>query len=190
MNAAKQAAWLFCALIALACSGLYFASSNPVARLDNKTLSLAADTVITNVTVRRFDIAGKIVNYLQTPEVQHIPANNTHLLKSPHIALTQNDQPAWVIKSKHAKAINGGERITFMHDVVIHQSKDKHTQESTMKTEELTYFPKEKMATTDLAVRFEQPGTIVHSEGMIAYLEEKRVQLLSQARAIFEPKHA
>lgn len=190
MNAAKQAAWLFCALVALACSGLYFASSTPVARLDDKILSLSADTIITNLTVRRFDTAGKIVNYLQTPEVQHIPNNNTHFFKSPHMKLSQADQPAWEISAKQAKAINGGEQITFIHDVIIHQDKSDRTQESTMKTEELSYFPKEKLASTELAVSFEQPGRIVHSEGMRAYLAKKRIQLLSQARATYEPKHA
>ncbi|WP_019217308.1 LPS export ABC transporter periplasmic protein LptC [Legionella tunisiensis] len=190
MNAAKQAAWLFCVLIALACSGWYFASSTPVAKLDDKALSNAADTIITNLTVRRFDETGKLVNYLKTPELQHIPSHNTHLLQSPYIVITQTNQAPWEIKSERAKAIHGGQQITFIHNVIIHQNKSTHNQESTMKTEELTYFPKNKLATTEKAVRFEQPGSIVLAKGMKAYLADKRVQLLSKARATYEPKHA
>lgn len=188
MNAAKQAAWLFCLLIVLAGSGWYFASSSSVKKLDDKTLSQSADTVITNLTVRRFDEQGKLINYLKTPQLQHIPAENTNLLKTPDIMVVQPGQPAWQIRSDHARAIHGGETIIFIKNVVIHQNKGEHSQESTMKTEELTYFPKEKLATTELAVSFEQPGSIVHSQGMKAYLADKRVQL-SRAHATYEPKH-
>lgn len=191
MNAAKQAAWLFCALLALASLGLHFAGSTPVSRLDDKTLSLTADIVLTEVSLRRFDAEGKLINLLESPEIQHIPDNNSHLIKLPSISLSQADQAAWKINSKQAKAINGGEEITFLQDVVIHQAKSKHNQESTMKTQKLVYLPKEKLASTDVTVRFEQPGTVVYSEGMKAYLEDKRVLLLSRARATFEPsKHA
>ncbi|KTC84069.1 LPS export ABC transporter periplasmic protein LptC [Legionella brunensis] len=188
MNAAKQAAWLFCALIALACSGWYFASSTMVKKLDDETLSQSVDSIVTNLTVRRFDEQGKLINYLRTPEMQHIPANNINLLKKPYIVITQPGQPAWQINSDKAKAIHGGEQITFIQNVIVHQNKGEHSQESTMKTEELTYFSKEKLATTNLAVSFQQPGSIVHSQGMKAYLADKRVQLLSRAHAIYEPK--
>ncbi|KTD07097.1 LPS export ABC transporter periplasmic protein LptC [Legionella jamestowniensis] len=188
MNAAKQAAWLFCALIVLACSGWYFAGSTTIVKLDDKTLSQSPDTLVTNLTVRRFDEKGKLINYLYTPQMQHIPAENTNLLKTPKIIITQPGQPAWQISSEHAKAIHGSEQITFIRHVVVHQNKGERSQESTMKTEKLLYFTKEKLATTDLAVSFEQPGSIVHSQGMKAYLADKRVQL-SKAHATYEPKH-
>lgn len=191
MNAAKQAAWLCCLLLVLAGSGLYFASAKPVKRLDDTVLSKTADMVISNLTVRRFDEKGKLINYLRSPEAQHIPENNTHLFKTPRLSLAQENQPDWEISSETAKAVNGGTKITFSRDVVVHQGKNKRGQESTMKTEELDYFSKTKVASTDLPVSFEQPGSIVHSTGMRANLEDKQIQLLSQARATFEPaKHA
>ncbi|CDZ78698.1 Organic solvent tolerance protein OstA [Legionella massiliensis] len=190
MNAAKQAAWLCCLLLVLAGSGLYFASAKPIKRLDDTALSKTADMIISNLTVMRFDEKGKLINYLHSPEAQHIPENNTHFFKSPRLSLAQENQPDWEISSQTARAINGGEKITFSHNVVVHQDKNKRGQESTLKTEELHYFSKTKIANTDLDVSFEQPGNIVHSKGMKANLEEKRIQLLSQAHATFEPtKH-
>ncbi|MDI9818353.1 MULTISPECIES: LPS export ABC transporter periplasmic protein LptC [unclassified Legionella] len=190
MNAAKQAFWLFCTLIALACSGWYFASSSPKIKLDDKTLSQSPDTIVSNLTVRRFDETGKLVNYMQTPEMQHIPADNVHLLKTPRITIVQPGQSPWKISSNHAKAIHGGNKIIFIENVIIHQNKGERSQESTLKTERLTYFPKRKLALTKLAVSFEQPGSIVHSTGMRAYLDDKRVQLLSRTHAIYKPNHA
>lgn len=190
MNAAKQAIWLFFTMIALACSGWYFAISPLIVKLDDQTLANTADSVVSNLTVRQFDAEGMLVNFLESPEMQHVPDKNTNLFKSPHIILKQENQTSWDIRSKKAQSINKGEQITLVENVIIHQDKSEHTQESTFKTEELTYFPKQKLASTALAVVFEQAGSIVHAIGMKAYLEDKHVELLSKARATYEPNHA
>ncbi|MBA2656371.1 MAG: LPS export ABC transporter periplasmic protein LptC [Tatlockia sp.] len=189
MNFAKQAAWLSCVLVALACSSFYFANSKPPKRLDALVLSQTADMVISNMVVKRFNETGQLVHFLKSPEIKHVPEHNTFFLTLPQLALRQEDQPAWEISSKKAKAINGGEQVTFIGDVVIHQAKTDKTQESTIKTASLDYFSKTKIAKTEEAVSFFQPGSIVYSKGMKAFFEEKRVQL-NQARATFEPKHA
>lgn len=188
MNAAKQAAWLFCALIALACSGYYFASNSTLIKLDKNALSITADAVITNLSVRQFDKEGKLAHHLNTPEMRHIPKNDTHILKSPQIIITQADQPPMEIRSTMAKALHGGEQITFRNNVIVHQGQNKNTEESTLRTDELLYYPKQKLATSTKVVTFEKPGSIVHSKGMKAYLEDKHIQLLSRAHATIEPK--
>lgn len=190
MNAARQAAWLFCAMIALACSGWYFAGTPAPAKLDDQTLANTPDYVIHGFAVRQFDAQGVLINFMESPELQHIPNQDANLIKSPHITVKQDDQPAWDIRSGHAKAINRGESITFMKQVVIHQEKGSKTQASTFKTEELVYFPKKKYATSSVAVIFEQPGSVVHANGMNAYLEDKHVELLGKTRATYEPNHA
>ncbi len=187
MNAAKQAAWLFVALICLACSGWYFASAKHINKLDEHTLSTTADMIINELTVQQFDTNGRLANYLKTPLMRHVSFNNTNLLKTPHIVIAQDNQPAWEIHAEQATSLLGGQQITFNKNVVVHQEKDEHTQESTLKTEAITYYPKDKLASTLLDVTFEQPGNIVHSKGMNAYLAEKHVELLSEARGTYEP---
>ncbi len=187
MIAAKQAAWLFLAVICMACSGWYFAGNPVVVKLDKQTLSNTTDTIINNLTVHQFDTNGQLVHYIHTPLMKHIPVNNTHWLKNPHIIISQQDQPAWEIHAQHATALYGGNQITFNEHVVVHQDKGENTVESTFKTEEITYFPKDKVATTLLDVTFEQPGHLVQAKGMKAYLNDKRVKLLSQARGTYDP---
>ncbi|AHE67465.1 LPS export ABC transporter periplasmic protein LptC [Legionella oakridgensis] len=190
MNAGKQAVWLFIALIALACSGWYFASTPAVAiKLDAQTLSTTVDTTISQLTVRQYDAHGELANYLQTPLLRHIPKDNTHWLKTPHIMITQAKESPWEIRSKQAISLYGGQKITFNKNVIIHQSQHGQTPESTLTTEEMIYFPKDKLAITDKEVTYQQPGNIVQSTGMKAYLAEKRVQLLNQARGTYDPQH-
>jgi lipopolysaccharide export system protein LptC len=71
--------------------------------------------------------------------------------------------------------------------VIVHQAQNEHTSESTLTTESLTYFPKDKLATTLLKVTYERPQMITESTGMKAYLAEKRVLLLSEARSTYVP---
>lgn len=189
MNAAKQAAWLFFVMIILACSGWYFASTDEVVKLDPLTLAQTPDYIIKNLAVRQFNSEGQLVNYLSTPEMISIPNDNTHWLKQPSIILNQEGQTPWKITSEKAQSINRGEKITFLKQVIIHQDKGKHNQESTFKSEALIYFPKKKYATTEKAITFEQAGSVIHAIGMNANLATKHVQLLNKTQASFEPNH-
>ncbi|RUR08968.1 LPS export ABC transporter periplasmic protein LptC [Legionella sp. km772] len=187
MNMAKQTIWLLVAALLLIGSSWYYKQLKPTIRLDNETLSTTIDSTVTKLTVRQFNENGELANLLTTPLMEHIPKDNIHLLQTPHIVIKEKDQPEWEINSRTAKSYQGGERITFINKVVVHQNPDKKTQESTLKTEEVTYFPKEKRATTELFVTFEQPGNIIESTGMNAYLEEKRVELLHGAKGSYAP---
>lgn len=188
MNAGKQALWLFTALIGLAFSSWYFASSNKVTKLDDATLATTVDIIIHELTVRQFNTEGKLTNILKTPLLHHIPQSNKHWLKSPYILVSQDNEKPWEIRSAMATSLHGGEEITFTDDVIIHQEPDVRSPASTVTTEELVYFPKQKLATTEKHVTFEQPGNIIQSEGMMAYLAEKRVKLLGNARGSYVPK--
>lgn len=187
MNGAKQAIWLFLTLVMLAFSSWYFANLHPITRLDSEALSSTVDTTISQLTVRQFNEDGLLINMLTSPLMEHIPKEDIHLFKTPHITINQKDQPSWEIQSIKAKSFDGGQRITFMKHVVVHQNPGDKSQESTLKTEEVTYYPNEKRATTDLFVTFEQPGNIIESTGMNAYLDEKRVELLHSARGSYDP---
>ncbi|STY29730.1 Uncharacterized protein YrbK clustered with lipopolysaccharide transporters [Legionella wadsworthii] len=187
MNATKQFMWLFFTLILLACSGWYYSHSKTIIRLDSETLANSVDTTISNIKVHQFNQQGELIHVLTAPLMQHIQKGNVYLLQNPHIVVSQDEQPPWDIRSKSAKSLDGGKQITFKGHVVVHQEKGSKSQESTLKTEEVTYFPKEKKASSDVLVTYEQPGNIIQSKGMNAYLDEKRVELLHQARGSYVP---
>src|SRR4051812_7904196 len=140
MNALKQALWLFTALLALAGSAFYFASSKPVVQQSESYLSTTPDMIISQLIMRSFDQQGGLINQLHSSEVQHVEKGNIHLLTSPHLILNSVNQAPWEISSKQAKALGGGKQITFIHQVIAHQATNKTGQESTMRTEKLDYF--------------------------------------------------
>jgi lipopolysaccharide export system protein LptC len=187
MIQAKQTLWIVLTLLLLIGSSWYYQQLKPHVRLDSDTLATSIDSTILNLTVKQFNEQGKLANLLVTPLMEHIPKDNINLIQQPHIVINEENQAAWEINSRSAKSYFGGEHITFIDKVTVHQNPDKNNQESTLRTEEVTYFPKEKRATTDRFVTFEQPGNFIESTGMNAYLEEKRVELLHGAKGSYAP---
>ena len=184
MNPFKQGLWFIAACTAVGFFYLSFSKNQPHITLNADTLSTSADAVISNLTVYQFDETGHLAHYLFTPEMQHIPNNNTHTLKTPSIKISQANQPDWQIHSQKAQAIHGGKAITFSGNVLIEQKEKGNV----MNTEELTYFTQQKLAISSGMVEFQQPGTTVHSQGMRAYLDKKTIRLLSKPYATFNPK--
>lgn len=189
MNAAKQAFYLFASLILLACSGWYFASSGTKFKLDAETLLTTTDTVMTQLNLRQFSSNGELANSMHSPLIRHVPKNNTHWIKTPHITIAKDGQGSWEINAKQATALYGGTEITFKDNVRIHQHKSAHNEATTLTTEAITYYPKTKHAITSQDILFEQPGNRVQAKGMKADLEKKHVRLLSQTRGIYDPNH-
>jgi lipopolysaccharide export system protein LptC len=187
MNNVKQVIWLFFTLIILAGTGWYYSHSIPLIRLTQDTLANSVETTISRLKVSQFNTEGTLVNLLNTPLMQHIQKDDVYLFQNPHILITQAEQPPWTIRANNAKSFKGSESITFMGNVIVHQEQGNTTQKSTMKTEKVIYYPKDKKASTDLLVTYEQQGNIIQSKGMNAYLDEKRVELLHQARGSYVP---
>lgn len=187
MNAGKQAAWIFSVLIGLAFSGWYFAASEELIEIDEKSLTHTVDTIINDLHVKEYNDKGLLINSLTSPLVKHTPFEDKHWFKKPVIRVTQNDEEPWLINAMEATSYNSGDKIILNHDVVIHQTSSNH-QNSTITTNQLIYFPNKKIAISEEHVMFKQPGTTVQSNGMKAWLAEKRVKLLGKARGQYDPK--
>lgn len=177
----KKSVWLL-----LVCAGLIFFSlqlskQHAIEKPPIHLLTAGVDAVVLNLTVHQFDEHGALKNTLFTPEVTHFPKKKMHQLRDPIITVHQDNQPDWQIHSQTAHALSGGKKITFLGDVLIQQP-EKGNQ---VHTESLTYYTETKIATSSAMIEFKQPGSIVHSQGMRAYLDKKIIQLLSKPYATF-----
>ena len=154
MSTTSKALLLFFALTLLACLSGYFAQSKPEAKLDEAHLALMPDHTITALFMQQFDTDGILVHALNTPYMVHIPGENKHWLKTPHILVMKNNQAPFTIDA-----------------------------------EEMNYIPQTNLAETLSHVTVTQAGNTIQSEGMKAYLAENRLELLHQARAVYDPSH-
>jgi lipopolysaccharide export system protein LptC len=149
--------------------------------------SKAADAFMEDVVAIIFNKAGLPSFKLVSPKMVHYPENNTTHVTTPHITLFRNSSKPWFIDSKRAKATHGTNEILFSEQVNIYHSADEANPTTTLKTESLTIFPNEDIATTHEPVTFIQPDTTVHAVGMLANLSAGTVKLLSQAQGEYAP---
>lgn len=189
MSGSRQALWIFLLLISIAASGWYFAKPEKKIRLDQQTLAVTPDVMVQELSVKQFNEQGQLVNHLTTPYLEHIPSKDTYTLTKPVILVRQQNQPQWLIHSDKAIAISGGDKITFLDNVIIDQQAEGNRPASQFRTDSISYFPKLQKAITHHYVVFEQPGTLVESMGMEAFLAEKKIKLLKRARGRYVPTH-
>lgn len=182
MNAAKQACWLVCLLIALGGGGWYFVSSSPIPQLDNATLAKLPDMVATELTLHRFDSDGKLLHALETPKMYHIPATDTHFFDAPKAWVNQAQQPPLTMQATHGKIPKEGKEVIFYGEVTGKQRHPTLNQMRTFKTEELVYFLKQKHVFSPREVFLVDPDYTLSSNGMKIDLEEKQLQCLKEFR--------
>lgn len=149
----------------------------------------SADTIITNLSVKRFSETGQLIHFMKTPKTQHFPNSNLHYFESPYVTLSQPDQPTWQVSAHFAKAKGDGSHVVFFENVIVHQNKDTRTSETTMTTEELIYLSKDQIAISNVPVLFNQPGRTVASDGVKIHLAGKHIEL-RKTYAKFLPNYA
>lgn len=156
--------------------------------LDADTLAKTTDSSVFDVQYRQYNTSGVAIHFLEAPLIRHIPKDDTHLLSTPHIIVIEPNKKPWEINADYATATQGGQQINFNQHVRIHQQQQNSDAETLLSTEDLTYFPKQKKASTLAEVTLTQDGNQMRSKGLIADLATNTVRLLSNARGHYVHK--
>lgn len=167
-------------------SGFLLQKSNPIKRV-NPAADYHADAFLEDVTALSMSKVGLPQNKLISPRVIHYPIHDTTIFSKPHIIIyTKNEEEPWHTTANQGKSTEGKKIIELTDNVEIKQPAGPHNKEAIMTTKHLLFYPEEKFAHTEQAVKFTEPGIIVNAIGMNAYIQEKRVQLLTQTRGQHE----
>jgi LPS export ABC transporter protein LptC len=124
-----------------------------------------------------------------TPYLLHFPKNNTSIITTPHIVIYSPKEPLkkpWHITANEGRTTEGTNHITLEKNVLIHQPTGPQNSELSIKTEQLFIESKSNIAESPKLVTFTEPGITVTSLGMRAFLKEKRVLLLAQAKGVYD----
>ena len=146
------------------------------------------DSFMENVTATIINKDGKPSLVIKSPKLVHYPKDDTVDITSPEITLYRDTPEPWHIKSNHAKATDGINKIFFWSNVIINHNKDKSAPITTFTTDTLTVFPMEYIAKTDDNITLKQPETTVHAKGMTANWSNGEIKLLSSARGEYDPQ--
>lgn len=151
----------------------------------------AVDAFAIGVEGVQFNPLGQKRAEMQTPKLLHFTDQDSSILTTPYLVLySQNNKAPWIISSQTGKTFNGTRKIDLIDNVVIHQPSGAENTDTVITTSLLHVFPKNQLANTDQLVTLVQSGVKITSKGMNAYLDQKRVTLLSQARGLYDPTKA
>lgn len=129
-----------------------------------------------------FDPQGQIAFVLTSEEIRHNPLDDSAQLRAPHVELFENGSREWTVNAQLGTITPDGSKIDLTQRVVVN-SEDQTT---VLKTPQLLIFPNEKLARTDKPVTLQNPYGFTRSIGLVADMENKRVELLQQVRGQYQ----
>ena len=156
---------------------------------------LFPQTFMTGIETREFTTRGQLQHLLRTPRITHYQVNpdapsdkDYTLIDHPQVDFYNDGEPSpWVLSANlgHSNANNTLLRLT---DNVVIQQETPERGLVQISTSELLVYPQQQFAETDKAVKMRSPKGQMDALGMAAYMQEDRVHLKSQVRAVYEPR--
>lgn len=117
----------------------------------------------------------------------HLPEDDSGVLTRPILQIFPREGPVWTIEAESGWVTGGGDEVQLHGAVRIDQPGDAATTPLRLETESLALRPQENIATTDDPVLAVSPGARVNGSGMYADLNAHRIELLAQARGVYDP---
>lgn len=179
--------WLLYTLLLLGVLGAGWLAKQAASPLrEVRTNIYSSDAFAENVVVTLMDKKGKPHAELHSPKIVHYSLHDTAVLTEPHFILYSEKENPWHTTSLRGKATHGIEKVELWERVKLHQEPGPKNKDLTITTEYLIVYPHKKFAETPEAITLKEPNTVVNAIGMRAYLDTKRVELLTHTRGIYE----
>ncbi|MBL4828072.1 MAG: LPS export ABC transporter periplasmic protein LptC, partial [Spongiibacteraceae bacterium] len=156
----------------------YSETGSPPTLLTEKETKLNPTYYLANAKSSQFDENGALKMTIKNDFVEHVPEDNSSLLKQPRIALYRDGVLDWTIRSDTGVAFQTGYRIDLEQRVIIASGDNKMV----LKTPFLSLYPDEKRIETDKPVTLKSPAGFTRAIGLEANLQTKQVHLLDQVR--------
>lgn len=142
-----------------------------------------ADTLMENVTTYIFDEKGKPRHEIHASHMAHFPTDDHSKFTSLQFTLYQSNDQQWDVSAKQGTTNNGIDEIILSGKVVMHRRKtstgDSNLQINTTK---LLIRPNDSYAETDQLITITSDKHSLKSNGIRAYFNDGRVELLSRVK--------
>ena len=178
---------IFSALFIAAALAWFFLTSPESKHI--KPDEATSDHRFISLEIKQFTKTGARLYALRSPSVYHLPDEDEYHLNTPYIKVTEEQQPTWTIQSDEALITAKAEEIKFLRHVTMEHDAFEDQTAGILKTEAISYFPKQKQAKTPLAITWDQEDKHLEALGMQADLTQNQVELLQNVRARYRPAH-
>ncbi len=145
------------------------------------------DFYMTNTTSIEYGLDGKIRYRFQAADLKHYPEGDITLISNPEMTLYGKGDP-WHINSLKGRISEEGKVITLTENVRLRSGTPQEPLQ--IKTQTLTILPDKNLAKTNQKVLIENKSGQMTATGMNAYIDDNRMELLSNVQVQHNPLKA
>ncbi len=144
------------------------------------------DYYMENFTTTTMGENGKPQRRIEAHYMAHFPDTDTHEFDRPYLTMYRDKGPPWHVRSERGWLSASGDVMLLLGKVNIWRNDADGAKALDIKTEDLRVLPETSYGETDRPVTITTPESITTGTGMKAYLEESRLELLSEVRTRYE----
>lgn len=175
-------------LVALAVAAMWWWPRGPEdADRPPVTASQQADYAMRDFHLIAMDADGRPGHTLAAQNLYHYADRAQSTLTQPRMQFYEEDRPAWEISAERGLVSDAEREVVLNGEVEVRYAGETPARSFEIHTDELHVWPDDRRAETDEAVRIVQQSGVVHSVGMTAELDQRRLRLESRVRGYYEP---
>jgi lipopolysaccharide export system protein LptC len=142
------------------------------------------DSYLVNGVYREYGVTGELNSKMSTRQGVHFPDSDEGIFSSPDILIYQEDRTPWTIKASQGQYLSKQEQLVLKGNVVIEQLQG-DVPVLNFQTDELSLYTKTKYIVTDRPVKISGAEGLTSAIGMKVWVNEKRVELLSNVKGTY-----
>jgi len=148
------------------------------------------DYYMENFTTLTMNQDGTPKNRLNAVYMAHYPDDNTSELHQPEYEIFRLNRPPVIVTADKGWVTSNNDVILLSGNVYLHQNDEFGNLKTELIAEDARVLVDQKYAETDNAATLISGRTVTNSIGMRAYLQEQRMEFLSNVQTTIEPRQA
>lgn len=143
------------------------------------------DFFVVDARAHQFQEDGKLQYEMTAEKLEHLKDSDITLLDKPDLQLYRGTQHPWHVRSDKGEVAPEGKQVELIDNVRIART-DAKNRPTVITSSRVTVFPDREYAQTQQAVRIEAANGVTTAQGMKAYMNDGRINLLSNVRGQHE----
>ncbi len=148
------------------------------------------DYYMENFTTLTMNQDGTPKNRLNAVYMAHYPDDNTSELHQPELEIFRVDRPPVFVSADNGWVTSNNDVILLSGNVYLHQNDELGDLKVELIAEDARVLVDQKYAETDNAATLITKRSVTNSIGMRAYLQEQRMEFLSNVQTTIAPRQA
>lgn len=190
MHFERLSSWISIAILMLLVGGTWWAAERARHSIEEdplKRISHEPDYFVERFITVRSDTQGLPNSRLQGERLVHYPDDDSMDLAAPYSWNLRTDRPAVLVQAKAGRLDQDGARLQMHGDVYFYREGDAQRTPLQIRSNEMTLYPDDDVATTDSAVDIDTGRSRLLGTGFRYDNIQRQLTLAQQTRAYIAP---